>query len=115
MNVISRQRALIAGVVTVVLVLAILVSTSMNLRKFKKNFRDEMAQRLDLEERLLKAENERHTLLVRVERLENQDSQVQDEVASLKEALAKGEEEKKVLKASLEKAESQLQGFLMKK
>lgn len=114
MNAIFRQRALIVGVVTTVLVLATLVGTSMNLRKFKRNFREEMAQRLDLEEKLLKVENERHILLARVKELESQDSRTRDEANSLKEALAKGEEEKEALKASLEKAEAQMQGLRMK-
>ncbi|MBI5872675.1 MAG: hypothetical protein HZB36_00830 [Candidatus Omnitrophica bacterium] len=107
-----RQRILISSVIITILVLASLVSASMNVSKFRKGFRDEMAQRLDLEEKISKMEKERQATISELETLKNQVLKDKDEATELREKLSKEQKDAASLREALEKAESLLKGIM---
>ena len=106
------SKFLIVSVIITVLVLASLVKATMNVKKFRKNFRDEMSQRLDLEEKVSKMEKERKALTLELQALKAQFSKNTDELAALRGTLAREQEDKAILKESLEKAEPQFKGAM---
>ncbi len=114
MQTFPRQKVLIVGVITTVVVLALLVGASMRINKYSKNFRDEMAQRLDLEEKLTKMDSEHQALVAENDSLKEKIEKSDEEIKTLKEAIARHEEEKAVLKDSLEEAQKQLKGPMQK-
>ena len=110
----DRQKALITNIIVGVVFLALLVSVSMGLNKYRKNFRNEMAQRLDLEEKMLKMEKERQLMTTEIQFLKDKALESEDEVSGLKEAIVREQEEKAILKDSLDKLESQSKGPMQK-
>ena len=60
---VRQNKTLIIGVVGVLLILVSLAKATANINKYKKNFRDEMAERLDLEEKLDKMEKGRAVVI----------------------------------------------------
>ena len=110
----DRQKALILSVIVGVVFLVLLVSVSMGLNKYRKNFRNEMGQRLDLEEKMLKMEKERQLMITEVQFLKDKALEADSEIESLKDVVAREQEEKAVLKDSLDKLESQSKGPMQK-
>jgi cell division protein FtsX len=107
-----RQKILISSVIITILVLASLVSASMNVSKFRKGFRDEMAQRLDLEEKISRMEKEHQALISEIDSLKNQALKDKDEAALLRDEVSKERKDAASLREALEKAESLLKGTM---
>jgi chromosome segregation ATPase len=105
---IARNKVHIVWVVVFILCLLALSRASMNLKKTKNSFRDEMAQRFDLEEKLTNLEKRRDVLNEEQENLKEQLKKSQDEILQLKDALTASDNEKATLKGELEKATTAL-------
>lgn len=102
------QKVLVASVLVTIVFLISLVGASLNLGKYKKGFRDEMALRLDLEEKLLKIEKERQDMRAQLVALKTEASSNIGEVEALKEKLKSREDEIAALNVSSARSESQL-------
>lgn len=109
-----EQKVLVVSVLVTIVVLISLVGASLNLGKYKKGFRDEMALRLDLEEKILRIEKERQDMRAQLEVLKGEASENAGEVKGLKEKLASREDEIAALKASSARSESQLKSPMQK-
>lgn len=105
-------KFLIISTIITILVLASLVNATMNVKKFKKSFREEMSQRLDLEEKIFGMEKDRKAMILELQTLKAQLSKNSDELVTLRKALAQERKDKAVLKESLEKAEAQPKGAM---
>lgn len=100
----SRYKVSIVFVVVIVVVIVALARSSVNLKKSRKSFRDEMALRLDLEESIAKLEKARAVLGAELKSLRGELSKDMNEILRLKEELAKETNEKIRLRKELEKA-----------
>ncbi len=107
MNVFAKNKLVIILVVLVVVCLASLVNASMNLKRSSKGFHDEMAQRLDLEEKVIKLEKGRDASQTELTGLKEQLTKNKEEIDSLKNALTASDNEKASLKSELEKTKGQ--------
>jgi len=76
---------------------------TMNLKKTKSSFREEMAQRFDLEEKLTQIEKKWDALQKEREDLKEQLKKSQEEALQLKDALAASDNEKAALRSMLER------------
>ncbi len=105
---ILRQKFLVTSVVLTILVLVSLVNASIKLSGSRKDFRNEMAQRLDLEEKMSKMEKERHALISKIQVLSADAVKSKDKILSLEENLAEERKEKEILGKALEELEAKL-------
>lgn len=91
-----RERnslALILGVV-LLFVIALLVAVSASAMRLRKSFRNEMAQRLDLEEKISKVDREREALIRQLGVLTGEMDKTKDIVEKLEADLYKAKSEK---------------------
>ncbi len=87
MNLRKQQQPVIILVVVVLLLFVFLVRVSLNLRSSRRNFRNEMAQRLDLEEALDGMEKERRQMVSELESLRSRLAAASSEIKRLSEDL----------------------------
>jgi biopolymer transport protein ExbB/TolQ len=99
-----QNKMLVIFVVVTLLILVSLVKATTNVKKFKNNFQEEMAQRLDLEEKIAKMEKERAGLLSDSKKMKEDLQKERDELSQLKNKLAQEEDERSSLEKALEKA-----------
>ncbi len=104
---VSRNRFLIISVCVVLVVLISLVRATTNAKKYRKNFEEEMAQRLDLEEKMTKMEKDRADLVYELRDLRDQLAKNKEEVRQAIEELDRIRSEKTALKSALEKTNSE--------
>ncbi|HQP91153.1 MAG TPA: hypothetical protein PLU24_00580 [Candidatus Omnitrophota bacterium] len=104
------QTTLIISIILGVVLFVLLLSVSIGMGRYKKNFSNEMAQRLDLEEKILKMEKERQGLLDEIDSMKDKALESEKEIAQLKNSLAKEQEEKTALKGSLENLGNESKG-----
>ena len=93
-------------VVVAVLILGFLVHQSLGVKKWRTSFDDEMAQRLDLEEKVARMEKERSVLLAGTEDLTSRLEQSKSEAEDTKAALTRVREENKSLQTRLEQIQT---------
>ena len=101
-----QNKTLIICVVGVLLVLVSLVKATANVKKYKKNFQDEMAERLDLEEKIDKMEKDRAILLSDLKNLKEELKKEDDTLKETKDKLSQEEDKSASLQGALEKARS---------
>ena len=89
-------------VVAAILVLGFLVQQSLGVGKWRSSFNDEMAQRLDLEEKVARMEKERSALMAQAKDLTDKLQKSEAQIEDLKSALVREREEKKSLQARIE-------------
>lgn len=99
----QQNRLLIILVVAVLVVLLSLVGATVRSLRLKKNFQDEMAQRLDLEEKVSKMERERQGFLSEIKRLSDQIAKSAGEIEKLQINLDQEKTERAACEAVLEK------------
>ncbi len=102
MNLRKQQQPVIILVVVVVLLFVFLVRISLNLQNSKTNFRNEMAQRLDLEEALDNMEKERRQMILELRSLRERLAAATNEIKRLSEDLETKKKEVVSANASLE-------------
>ncbi|OIO35322.1 MAG: hypothetical protein AUJ74_06900 [Candidatus Omnitrophica bacterium CG1_02_44_16] len=85
--------------VAAIIVLSSLVKATTDLNKFKRNFRDEMAQRLDLEEKTMSLQNGRAAISAEAKILRAEVIKNKRVIAQLKEELALEQSQKAVFVA----------------
>jgi len=95
----NANKAYIFFVLVVILVLSSLVKATADLKKFKRNFRDEMAQRLDFEEKTMRLQNGRAAILAEAKMLRAEVLKDKRLIAQLKDELAKVQSQKAEIKA----------------
>lgn len=100
-----QNRVVIISVVLAVLVLISLIKATMNVKNLRKNFRQEMAQRFDLEEKMIKMEKKHGALVFELKALRDELHKKSQEIDSLREELAREGNEKAALKESIEKTQ----------
>lgn len=101
-----QNRVVIISVVLAVLVLISLIRATMNVKNLRKNFRQEMAQRFDIEEKMIKMEKEHGALVFELKALRDELHNKSQEIDSLREELARAGNEKAALKESIEKTQA---------
>lgn len=84
--------------------LIVAVQASLGATRARNGFRQEMAQRLDIEERLESAQKEKAVLAARVESLSAEADRVQQEAVAAREAYERERAEKTAMAAELERA-----------
>ncbi|GEM_PF-6196690 len=97
-KVLYSNKAYIFFVLVIILVLSSLVKATADLRKFKRNFRDEMAQRLDFEEKVMRLQNGQASLLAEAKMLKSEVLKSKKVIAQLKEDLAREQSQRAALK-----------------
>jgi septal ring factor EnvC (AmiA/AmiB activator) len=102
MNLRKQQQPVIILVVVAVLLFVFLVRISLNLRNSRTSFRNEMAQRLDLEEALDGMEKERRQMISELESLRSRLAAATSEIKRLSEDLETKKDEVVSANASLE-------------
>lgn len=100
---VRQNKTLIIGVVGALLILVSLVKATANVNKYKKNFRDEMAERLDLEEKLDKMEKGRAVLLSDLKNLKEELKKEGDALKDAQDKLLQEEDKSASLQKALEK------------
>lgn len=103
-----QDKFLIACVILTTLVFLLFARATLSAKKFKKDFREEMAQRLDLEEKLLRLENREKTSGQEIEALKKEGAEYQQELVAAKQQLLIEEREKALLKNTLLDTQRQL-------
>ncbi len=103
-KVLYSNKAYIFFVLVIVLVLSSLVKATADLKKFKRNFQDEMAQRLDFEEKTMRLQNGQAALLSEARMLRAECLKNKRLIVQLKEELALEQSQKVVLKAESQNA-----------
>lgn len=98
------NKAYIFFVLVIILVLSSLVKATTDLKKFKRNFRDEMAQRLDFEEKTIRLQNGQAAILAEARMLRAECLKNKRLIAQLKEELALEQSQKVVFKAESQNA-----------
>lgn len=98
-----QNRVVVILAVLVVLVLISLIKATLNVKNLRKNFRQEMAQRFDLEEKMIRMEKEHSALVFELKALKDQLHNKSQEIDSLRQELAREGNEKAALKEALEK------------
>lgn len=101
-KVLFSNKAYIVFAVVIILVLSTLVKASADLSKFKRNFRDEMAQRLDFEEKVMRLQNGQASLLAEARMLKAQVLKDKKVIAQLKEDLAREQSQRAALKVEFQ-------------
>ena len=96
------NKAYIFLVLVIVLVLSSLVKATTDLKTFKRNFQDEMAQRLDFEEKTIKLTNSQAAILAEARMLRAEVLRNKRLIAQLKEELALEQSQKAVLKVGFQ-------------
>ncbi len=96
-----RKTPLIAIVVGLIVLLGLLVRASMRNERLDAKFRQEMAQRFDLEKKVLSLEKERAGLYARLKSLTAQFEKDQDTISNLQASLNETLGENKGLKDEL--------------
>jgi septal ring factor EnvC (AmiA/AmiB activator) len=108
----SRNRVpiglLSAGVVGFLLVLGVMVHQSLGVNKWRASFNDEMAQRLDLEEKIAQMEKARSALMADAKELTARLGRAQGEIENLKSALVRERDDKKAIQARLDQMQASL-------
>lgn len=99
---------LITLIVIVVIVMVSLVNTGRNLNSSRKSFQEEMALRLDSEEKISGMEKERSSFLVEIKDLKRSLGKKSEEIDSLKEKIFKEQQEKQSLDKALRRTQEQL-------
>ena len=97
------NKGIIVFVLVAILILASLVKATMDLSKVKKSFRNEMAQRLDFEEKTINLEKGRDALLSEVKTLRLEVLKNRRDLEQAKEELAQEQNKSVQLKPELEK------------
>ena len=98
----SKSNILIFLVCLVVLGLIFLLGASMS--RLKKDFRTEVAKRLETEEAMLKMENERASLVAELNSLKEEFTRLKDKAEALTQELDKERSSRVALQAAYEKA-----------
>jgi chromosome segregation ATPase len=96
---------LTAGILLVLIVLGFALTHA---KKIQKDFRDQMAQRLDAEAKVTKMENERAAFLSQQKALQEQLVQAKNEIEDLKADLNRAKDEKASLAGALEKIKTEI-------
>ncbi|MFH1691386.1 MAG: hypothetical protein ABIC68_02265 [Candidatus Omnitrophota bacterium] len=99
---------LISLIVVVVVVMVSLVNTGRNLKCSRKSFQEEMALRLDLEEKISGMEKERSSFQMEIKDMKRSLERKSEEIDSLQEKIFKEQQEKKELNKALRKSQEQL-------
>lgn len=97
---------IVLGTVSVLLVV-LLVSVGIQGQRFQKKFANEMAQRLDAEEKLITLENERQVLQADLKDVREQLKTTKEEIETLRKKMAKNLEENAILKDMLERKQTE--------
>lgn len=101
-----QNRVVIILAVLVVLVLISLIKATLNVKNLSKNFRQEMAQRFDLEEKMIRMEKEHSALVFELKALKDQLRDKAQEIDSLKQELVSEGKEKAALETAIEKTKA---------
>ena len=96
---------LILGIMLAIVVLAVSV---IHTRKVRKDFQEQMAQRLDAEAKLMKLENDRVAFESHVKTLEDELAKDKEEIGKLQDDLAKEKTQKADLESALEKSKTEV-------
>lgn len=96
-KVLFSNKAYIFFVLVIILVLSSLVKATADLKKFKRNFQDEMAQRLDFEEKTIRLQNGQAAILAEARMLRAECLKNKRLIAQLKDELALEQSQKAVL------------------
>ena len=107
----ASNKAYIFFVLVIILVLSSLVKATADLKKFKRNFQDEMAQRLDFEEKNMRLQNGQAAILAEAKMLKAEVLKNKRLIAQLKDELALEQSQKAELKAQPQNA-SEVGGML---
>ncbi len=94
--------------VVVIFAIVSLARTSHKLKSSSKSFQEEMALRLDLEEKISGMEKEQNIFLTEIKDLKRSLGKKLEEIDSLKEKIFKEQQEKHALSKELKKAQEQL-------
>jgi len=100
---------MVAIVVSVILLLGLFVRASLSNRKLDASFRQEMAQRFDLEKKILSLEKERADLYAQIASLTGQAEKGRSAVMDLQVSLEKALAENKGLKDELARLRDQVE------
>ncbi len=102
-----KKTPLIAIIVVLIVLLGLLVRASMRNEGLDWKFRQEMAQRFDLEKRVLSLEKERAGLYARIKSLTAQFEKDQDTISNLQASLSEALGENKGLREELSRPRGQ--------
>lgn len=89
-------------VLVIIIVLSSLVKATVDLKRFKRNFQDEMAQRLDFEEKAMRLQNSQLSIFAEARMLKEEVIRSKRLIAQLKEELALEQSRKVAIKAELQ-------------
>lgn len=95
---------LIVGVTLAIVVLAVSV---IHVKKVRKDFQEQMAQRMDAEAKLMKLENERSAFESHAKVLEQELAKDKEEIGKLQDDLDKEKIQRADLESALEKSKTQ--------
>jgi len=101
-----QNRVVVILAVLIVLVLISLIKATLNVKNLRKNFRQEMAQRFDIEEKMIKIEKEHSALVFELKSLKDQLNNKDREIDSLKEELAREGTQKTAVEEAQELTEA---------
>ena len=96
---------LIVGVMLAIVILAVSV---IHVKKVRKDFQEQMAQRMDAEAKLIKLENERAAFESRAKILEQELAKDKEEIGKLQDDLAKEKTQRADLEGALEKSKTEV-------
>lgn len=102
MEIPKSQKAVIVSLASAIVFFAFLVRISFNLTDSRRNFRNEMAQRLDLEEKISVMEKERQEMMGKIRTLQTKLDTAVQESKNMSEALDRERQETTSLRSSLE-------------
>ncbi|MFA5038274.1 MAG: hypothetical protein WC732_01190 [Candidatus Omnitrophota bacterium] len=103
----KNQQALIVPVILAVLLFVFLVRLSLNLSHSRRNFRNEMAQRLDLEEKISVMEKERQEIMGKMRLLQTRLDMALLEARTASQELERERKEMTSLRSSVEKLKTE--------
>lgn len=103
MDIPRSQRVVVTSLVAAIVFFAFLVRISLNLKDSRRSFRNEMAQRLDLEEKISGMEKERQDMMGKIRILQTRLDAALQETKTMSSALEQERQEMTSLRSSLEK------------
>lgn len=120
MKALKKNRSLVVSVILVVIVLVTFIRLGSNTNRAKKSFREEMALRLDLEEKIVRLEKERSLLISELKKTRLKLTEQREELASQAKALdellqAKADLEGRLTQASAVESAAVIAGSVPKK
>jgi DNA repair exonuclease SbcCD ATPase subunit len=104
----SSFVGLSVAVVLAILGISVAVKVSLNASRDRSGFRQEMAKRLDIEERLERALKEREMLTARLEDVRVEADRAGQEVVQVRQALERERADKAAIAAALEQSREAL-------